>query len=385
MKIMYKALALLLLVVQFSSFANDKTQDQLEVEAVVQQYIDGTSKGNPSLIEDAFHSEASLILSHPKKPFWQVSVKEFARWFESSKTTRSGYILSVTLDGDIATARALITVAKPVKKYVDQFLLKRFAKGWQIISKSATQIDTQQKQAQLESAMNKRVLFIASSADQHGKSTLPTGTSFSELVEAYEVFIDSGYQVDVVSTQGGKLPLAYINTSDLKHKQYIYNQDFMYLLANTLSPEQVDASQYLAVHYVGGGNAMYQVAENKTLQAIAMQVYEKNHGIVSSVCHGTAGIVNLKLSNGKYLVSGRKISGYPTEFEKTDANYYQQFPFDIEETIKQRGGKFFYGERNQPYVQIDGRLITGTNYQSSKGVALAMVAEMNKMKRLGTL
>ncbi len=71
----------------------------------------------------------------------------------------------------------------------------------------------------------------------------------------------------------------------------------------------------------------------------------------------------------------------PDGIEKTDANYYQQFPFDIEETIKQRGGKFFYGERNQPYVQIDGRLITGTNYQSSKGVALAMVAEMNKMKR----
>lgn len=153
--------------------------------------------------------------------------------------------------------------------------------------------------------MNKRVLFITSSADHHGESSLPTGVSFSELVEAYEVFINAGYQVDVVSTQGGKLPLAYINTSNEKHKKFIYNQDFMYLLANTLAPEQVDASEYLAVHYVGGGNAMYQLAENKALQAITMAVYEKNNGIVSSVCHGTAGIVNLKLSNGEYLVTGR--------------------------------------------------------------------------------
>lgn len=382
---MYKTLVLLLLVVQFSAFSNDMSQDQLAVKAVIQQYIDATSQGKPNLIEEAFHPDASLMLSHPKKPIWQVSAKEYASWFENPKASRSGYILSVTLDGDIATARALITTAKPVKQYVDQFILKRFAKGWLIISKAATQILTQQDQVQIESAMNKRVLFIASSADRHGDSKLPTGTSFSELVEAYEVFINAGFQVDVVSTKGGKLPLAYINTSDLKHRKFLYSQDFMYLLANTLSPEQVDASQYLAVHYVGGGNAMYEVAENTTLQTIAMQVYEQNHGIVSSVCHGTAGIVNLKLSNGKYLVSGRKISGYPTAFENTDAAYYQQFPFDIEESIKQRGGKFSYGARNESYVQVDGRVITGTNYQSSKDVALTMVAEMNKMELFGAL
>ncbi|GHF94510.1 nuclear transport factor 2 family protein [Thalassotalea marina] len=379
MKILHNTFVLLILMVQFSAIAYDDAQEQLAVKAVIQQYIDGTSNGKPNLIEDAFHPQASLMLSHPKKPFWQVSAKEYASWFKSPKSSRSGFILSVTLDGDIASARALITTAKPVNQYTDQFLLKRFAKGWQIVSKTATQLDSQAKPEQLANAMNKRVLFITSSADHHGDSTLATGTSFSELVEAYEVFINAGYQVDVVSTQGGKLPLAYINTSDNKHKHYLYNQNFMYLLANTLSPEQVDASQYLAVHYVGGGNAMYQVAENKTLQAISMQVYEQNNGIVSSVCHGTAGIVNLKLSNGEYLVAGRKISGYPTAFEKTDAAYYQQFPFDIEQTIKKRGGSFSYGERNQSFVQVDGRVVTGTNYQSSKDVALAMVNLLNKM------
>jgi putative intracellular protease/amidase len=163
------------------------------------------------------------------------------------------------------------------------------------------------------------------------------------------------------------------------HRKYIYDRDFMYALANTAKPEQIDASQYLAVHYVGGGNAMYQVAENKALQEISMQVYEQNQGIVSSVCHGTAGIVNLKLSNGEYLVSGKNVSGYPIAFEKTDAAYYQEFPFEIETLIKQRGGEFKYGERNQSYVEVDGRVITGTNFQSSKAVAKAMVEMMNKL------
>lgn len=379
MKQTFKWLMLLILVVHFTAQAHAKVDEQREVRAVIHKYINGTSNGEPELIKKAFHERASLLLSHPNKPFWQVSAEDYASWFESTKGQRAGKILSVTIDGDIAMARALITTGSPVKQYIDQFLLKRFPQGWQIVSKTATQLVSQQDNTQLKSAMNKRVLFITSSADHHGKSSLPTGVSFSELVEAYEVFINAGYQVDVVSTQGGKLPLAYINTSNEKHKKFIYNLDFMYLLANTLAPEQVDASQYLAVHYVGGGNAMYQVAENKSLQAIAMAVYEKNKGIVSSVCHGTAGIVNLKLRNGEYLVAGRKVSGYPTAFEKIDAAYYKHFPFDIEKTITQRGGKFSYGERNQSYVQIDGRIITGTNYQSSKAVALAMVEMMNKM------
>lgn len=379
MKLIYKGIVLLFLVLQFSTFASDNLEEQMAVKAVIQQYIDGTSEGKPANINSAFHPKATLMLSHPQKPYWQVSAEEYASWFSKPKTKRAGNILSITVDGDIASARALITTAKPIQRYVDQFLLKRFAQGWQIVSKTATKLPKPSDQVQIENAMNKRVLFITSSADHHGESDLPTGTSFSELVEAYEVFIEAGYQVDVVSTQGGKLPLAYINTSNLKHKQYLYDRNFMYLLSNTMSPKQVNAGLYKAVHYVGGGNAMYEVAENEILQNITMQVYEQNNGIVSSVCHGTAGIVNLRLSNGEYLVKGRNISGYPTAFEKTNATYYQQFPFDIEATIKQRGGKFLYGERNQSYIQVDGRIITGTNYQSSKDVAKAMVDKMNQM------
>ncbi|KPH63092.1 MULTISPECIES: nuclear transport factor 2 family protein [Pseudoalteromonas] len=377
MKTIIKFFILLLAITQFSTLANNSEQQQA-VHVVIQKYIDGTSNADPNLITSAFHPKASLILSHPNKPFWQVTAKEFASWFKTKKVTRTGAILSITVDNDIATARAKITTASPVKQYIDQFLLKRFSDGWKIVSKTASQLDITQSE-QFLAAMDKRVLFIVSSADFHGDSALATGTSFSELVEAYDVFINAGYQVDVVSSKGGTLPLAYINTSDKTHRQYIYNQDFMYKLAYTLAPEQVDPEKYLAVHYVGGGNAMYQVAENKNIQAISMHVYEQNKGIISAVCHGTAGIVNLKLASGEYLVAGRKITGYPTAFEKTDAAYYQQFPFAIDNLIKQRGGIFNYGQRNQSFIEVDGRIITGTNYQSSREVAQAMIKQLNTM------
>lgn len=377
-----KWLRLFLIVWLFTpliSSASSYTDDTLAVRHVIQNYIDGTNNADQTLIKSAFHPQAQLLLSHSTKPFWQVSAAEYASWFKQKSKLRDGYLLSLKIDGDTAVARAKITTYKPVKQYIDQFLLKRFDDKWLIVSKTATLIENEKSKDQLKLAAGKRVLFIASSADFHGDSKLVTGTSFSELVHAYDVFIKAGYQVDFVTPKGGQLPLAYINTSDPIHRKYIYDRDFMYALANTAKPEHIDASQYLAVHYVGGGNAMYQVAENQALQKISMQVYEQNQGIISSVCHGTAGIVNLKLSNGEYLVSGKNISGYPIAFEKTDAAYYQEFPFEIETLIKQRGGAFKYGERNQSYVEIDGRIITGTNFQSSKAVAEAMVNVLNRM------
>ncbi|MEI8705065.1 nuclear transport factor 2 family protein [Pseudoalteromonas sp. B62] len=200
MKTIIKFFILLLAITQFSTLANNSEQQQA-VHVVIQKYIDGTSNADPNLITSAFHPKASLILSHPNKPFWQVTAKEFASWFKTKKVTRTGAILSITVDNDIATARAKITTASPVKQYIDQFLLKRFSDGWKIVSKTASQLDITQSE-QFLAAMDKRVLFIVSSADFHGDSALATGTSFSELVEAYDVFINAGYQVDVVSSKG---------------------------------------------------------------------------------------------------------------------------------------------------------------------------------------
>lgn len=46
---------------------------------------------------------------------------------------------------------------------------------------------------------------------------------------------------------------------------------------------------------------MWDFPDNKELAAITSKIYE-NGGVVAAVCHGPAGLVNVKLSNGKYLV-----------------------------------------------------------------------------------
>lgn len=73
---------------------------------------------------------------------------------------------------------------------------------------------------------------------------------------------------------------------------------------------------YVAIHYAGGHGAMWDFADNKQLANIAARIYE-NNDVVSAVCHRPAGLVNIELSNGKYLVDGKKINTFTNEEECT--------------------------------------------------------------------
>ena len=223
-----------------------------------------------------------------------------------------------------------------------------------------------------------RILFILASSKVHGSSTLPASISFGEVVHAWDTFHAAGYAVDFVTPEGGDVPIldAYVGE---QVEARLQDKRIMNGLRNTATPAQIDPSRYRAVYYVGGSNAMYGVAENRGLQDIAMHVYERNGGVVSAVCHGTAGIVNLKLAGGQPLVAGKRISGYPEEHEEQGAAYFKEFPFLIRKTVEARGGLFHAIDSNEPYIEVDGRVVTGQNYASAAPVAEAVVKVLRKL------
>lgn len=348
-------------------------KEELSVKKCIENYIEGSSYNKPDSIEKAFYPEANLFLSHKDKDLWIVPVSEYTKWFKTGNqgqfNGRIGRIISIDLYNNIALAKAEIVIPEKKIEFIDLFLLKKIQGEWKIISKSASSLESNKS--------GRHILFIVSNAHYYGKSIIATGNSFSEIVNAYHTFKTAGYTVDFVSPEGGSIPLAYINTSDTLQKQYLYDRDFMYALKNTKKPAEIDSKNYKAVHYIGGGAAMYDVPENAAIQTIALKVYEENKGIISSVCHGTAGIVNLKTNDGNYLVAGKKISGYPDSFEKQDGDYFKYFPFLIQKTIEERGGVFKFSARNASHVETDGRIVTGQNFESSSGVALKIIELIN--------
>ena len=219
-----------------------------------------------------------------------------------------------------------------------------------------------------------KVLFVVSNQKTYGNTTLKTSNHFGEIVYAYDVLINAGYQVDFVSPKGGEIVFGYLNQSNKTQKKYLNDKKLLNKLKYTFSPNKIDFSNYKAIYYVGGGAAMFGVPENKKIQNLAINIYEKNKGIISAICHGTAGIAHIKNSKGEYVYKGKKVSGYPDSFERTYAEYYKTFPFSIEKIISKRGGDFTYSnKRRANYYKVDGRLITGQDPSASASVAQKIV------------
>ena len=217
------------------------------------------------------------------------------------------------------------------------------------------------------------ILFIVSNQHTYGNTTINTANHFGEIVLAYDVFKKHNYNIDFVSPEGGAIPIGYISTSDSIHKHYIYDTEFMAKLKHTKTPREVDPKKYLAVYYSGGGAAMFGVPENKPIQNITSSIY-KNDGIISAICHGSAGLVNVKDENGQYIYKDKEVNGFPDKFENMQADYYKTFPFSIEQRLNDGGGIFKNSENGwDNYYKVDGRLVTGQDPTASASVAKAII------------
>lgn len=227
--------------------------------------------------------------------------------------------------------------------------------------------------------MKDRVLFVLTSNDKKGDTGGKTGFYLSEASHPWEVLHNAGYEIDFVSPKGGKAPIDGFDLSDPVNKKFYEDLDTRHKIESTLKPSSVDPDDYSAIFYAGGHGTMWDLPDNEELQNIARSIYEKG-GIVSAVCHGPAGLVNLKLSDGTYLVDGKRINAFTNE-EEAAVKLDKVVPFLLESKLIERGARFEKSAPMQPHVTVDGRLITGQNPASAKGVGEALVQELQRIKQ----
>lgn len=220
--------------------------------------------------------------------------------------------------------------------------------------------------------MKKKILFVVTSHDKKGNTGESTGYYLGEVSHPWEVLHHSGYEIDFVSPKGGKAPVDGFNLDDAANNAFWNNNEYRYKVEHTLTPSEINPNDYAAIYYAGGHGAMWDFADNVQLAKIAQQIYEKN-GIVGAVCHGPAGLVNIKLSNGKYLVDGKKINAFTNE-EEAAVKLEKVVPFALETKLIERGAKFEKSGLWQQHVVTDSRVVTGQNPQSAKAVGEAILA-----------
>jgi len=229
--------------------------------------------------------------------------------------------------------------------------------------------------------MVKKVLIILTSADKIPKANnKQTGWYLPELAHPYYVLQKAGYQMDVLSPKGGKAPMdegsVAASKDDEVSKQFLADKTAQALVNNTKTPAQVKASDYSAVFFPGGHGPMFDLATDATTAKLAADVYD-NGGVVAAVCHGPAGLVPVKLSNGDALVKGKTVTCFTNE-EEDITTLTPAMPFSLEDQLKELGAKFTRAANWQECVAVDTRLITGQNPASSHKLAECIVAELSK-------
>lgn len=233
-----------------------------------------------------------------------------------------------------------------------------------------------QAQHQKSKRMKKKILFVVTSHDKKGNTGEDTGYYLGEVSHPWEVLHKAGYEIDFVSPKGGTPPVDGFDLKDPVNKEFWENKEYKNKIDHSLQPSQVKPDNYSAIFYAGGHGAMWDFADNTELADIASKVYE-NGGIVAAVCHGPAGLVNIKLNNGKYLVYGKKINAFTNE-EEAEVKLTNVVPFLLEDKLRERGAKFEKSGLWENHVVADQRVITGQNPQSAKSVGEAILKELSK-------
>jgi len=218
--------------------------------------------------------------------------------------------------------------------------------------------------------MEEKILFVVTSCSKLGTTEETTGYYLSEATHPWKVLHNS-YDIDIVSPEGGKAPVEGFDLDDPINKEVWENEEFYDKVMDTMVPNEVHPEDYKGIFFVGGHGTMWDFPKNTELMDIAVKIYE-NGGIIGAVCHGPAIFYNMKLSNGKYLIDGKKLTAFTNE-EETQVKKEMIVPFLLESALIERGAKFEKAPLFQSHLTVDGRLITGQNPQSATLVGEAML------------
>ena len=218
---------------------------------------------------------------------------------------------------------------------------------------------------------SKKVLIVLTSHDTLGDTGKETGFYLPEVTHPLDAFTQAGLTVDFVSPKGGKAPMVGVDLEDPLNKAFVEDSEQVARVENTLNPAQIDPAEYGAIFYAGGHGTMWDFADNQELAGIAAAIYEAG-GVVGAVCHGPAALVNLKLSDGAYLVANKTVAAFTNE-EEAAVGLTDIVPFLLEAKLIGRGANFTKVASFQACVVECDRLVTGQNPASAAGVGEKMV------------
>ena len=235
----------------------------------------------------------------------------------------------------------------------------------------------------LVSSTPKKVLIVVANPSTSTTLGWPVGFWGAELTHPYYELTERGVAVTIASPGGGKVEMDSLSdprdeskwsAEDLVTMGFVNTPELVELLEDTPRPADLDLDAFDAIMVAGGQSPMFTFRDDEVLKAAIRHFYESEKP-TAIYCHGTAVLVDLKLSDGSFLVAGKTVTGFANEEEEFSDRFVgeQVMPWRVEDVLRERGANYVHGGLFKAFAVRDGRLITGQQQYSGRRVAQMVI------------
>jgi putative intracellular protease/amidase len=228
-------------------------------------------------------------------------------------------------------------------------------------------------------------MILASNAAVSQQTGWPIGFWWEELTAPYLAFTSAGYEVDIVSPDGGALrgdgysdprDESGYSAEDIVSMGFIHTPSLMAKVESSLALAEVDTDRYDAILLVGGQGPMYTFFDDERVHRLVGGFHASGR-ITGVVCHATCVLLKATDPRGELVVAGLTWTGFANaEEEVADAAAGVKIqPFRIQDAAEEIAGtNFIVGPAFSAHAIRDGNLITGQQ-QHSSGAAARLIIE----------
>ncbi|GAB3433106.1 type 1 glutamine amidotransferase domain-containing protein [Flindersiella endophytica] len=240
---------------------------------------------------------------------------------------------------------------------------------------------------------SKKILLVCSNPAGSGQTGWPIGFWWAELTHAYWEFTQHGYEVEIVSPDGGRLAAdswsdprdaSGYSAEDLITLGFVNSPEHLGLIEDTKAATTDEAAMsveaYDGIFLVGGQAPMYTFYHDKRLHELVVAFYEAGK-MTAIVCHATCVLLKTRLSTGELLVTGKTWTGFAnSEEDYADAFVGQRIqPFRIEDEARALPGtNFIVQGAFRPHAVRDGLLVTGQQQYSGAAAARLVIEALGR-------
>lgn len=221
-----------------------------------------------------------------------------------------------------------------------------------------------------------KILMVLTSHDKMGDTGKKTGFWLEEFAAPYFIFKDAGADITLASPKGGQPPIDPMSDSEDAQtndtRRFKDDADAQADLATTLKLSDVTADGFDAIFYPGGHGPLWDLAEDADSKRL-IEAFAAADRPIGAVCHAPAVFRHTLGTDGKPLVSGRRVTGF-TNTEEEGVGLTEIVPFLVEDMLKANGGNYEKGDDWASFVLRDGKLVTGQNPASSADGAREILA-----------